>query len=469
MADWEMIAKGLSAAGKTFATSLENMNQMRMRETYDINAENRAKDREQALFERNRAAEMADYRTRQEEDAKRRELFAKREREDIAELALWDNDPNLRSYVETIGRAADTFGDPVQRRIFNGVNKLRNKVRAGAIEGELDQEEQLALDNLPPQLGSTLNSAILKNQAARDQHLQSKKMLEYYTWLMKDRDTQVEKLKLTYGQFKDANDYRMKLFEHINKLETEETFLDGRQHAMSKYGIDPNQDPDKFPEWEKIIGKGGKDATLLMAYADRWRQIAVFKKMLYDVNEQMFRLDPTSDPQRMFEMIAEKELGKKMGPYYQEPIPPGEERFPPPIVPLGIVPHDKRPAWQRVFSRIVGSEVPQTLKNIVGGIFTNEETRSFYKHMEKKYGIPPNAGVDIAFSRAALTKLDRDRDIGRLFYDVNSDKVYRIESSADSPSGIGVEEIVPLKSWVEPKETKDWRAEMKRAMSGWEK
>lgn len=461
MADWEMIAKGISDAGRTFALGLQDQNERRLQQKYQIEQEDRAAKAEQVVFERNRAAQMADTKELAQDAAVRNAHFAKVEREDIANLALWDNDPNLRDYVENVGMAADTFGDRVQRQIYVGVNKLRDKIRSGRIEKELDKEESFALENLPAGLKSTLHEALLKNISLRDQHDSTRKLIEYYDWQMSREKTDAESLRLSYGQYKDANDWRMEMFKNITALEVEPTYQAGRQKAMEKYGIDPNQDPTKNPQWDKLIGKGGPDANLLMSYADRWRSIAYQKKMLADINEKIYIMNPMSDPDRYMRELSEAELLRQY-PSGRVPPPVADpkraflknltqygEVTPDATIPLGEKPYETRPVWKRMFTRVVGSKVPQTLENLVGGIFTYEEVRGFKKEMLDKYGIPEGTKIDIAFVPKAVSSYTK-RDIGSIFYDPNEDKVRRLEENPASPSGLGFVELPVKSTWKEP-------------------
>jgi len=176
------------------------------------------------------------------------------------------------------------------------------------METALDDKSKRALAALPIDLQSSLKNALQTNYAKDLQNKEIEVMIKYHWWLMDPKKKEIEWARLSFDQLMKMKEDRTKLYDLIQQREADKEYMFGRQAAI-KAGIDPNDDPRNNPNWTTLTtDPKSKDASLLLSYFERWKQIAALKGLLMEMNEGLYRLDPkNTDPDRYLRELDEAE------------------------------------------------------------------------------------------------------------------------------------------------------------------
>lgn len=444
MADWEMIAKSLSEAGKSAAMGLIDRNRQKLADYYDQQKEERGNRMEQIRFERDRAARMLDekelMKARNDIDLANWRI----KMEDEADLKKWGEDPALHKYADDLLMKADTFGDADARKQYVGLGKVLSSIKAGKLEKELDADEQAALAGLQPDMQSSLKSAIQANQTKRLQNTQAETMIKYYYWLMDPKQKAAEWAKLSWQEKMDLKDKRTEIYGLINAREQDKDFMFGREQAM-KAGINPNMDPRSNPNWESLTsGPKAKpeQAQILLSYLDRWKQVAALKNILGEINEGLYEMDPTTDPERYLRDLKSAEDRAK-GIF---PLPQTDEKRKGMIematAGMNAPAPAEKPVWKKFFGDTIGGFFKSTFLDVRENFQHHEEYDDFRKMAGERYGLDKKQVRNIKLlTNPTATVSSLKDDIGTVFYDPHRGILVEI---VEDPMRIGEVNLVPL-------------------------
>lgn len=437
MADWDMIAKSISEAGKTFALGLENRNRMKEEDYYRKAQEQRAIQLEQIQFERNRAAEMADRQKLMKEDAEIRQAFEDTKRHNDADLLNFANSPDLVKHVDNLETNYMAYKDPEVKKEIDGLGKLMKALNSGALESELDDEMKTALDKLPAPMRAPLGTLIASNYKQKLANQLAYEQIENLKWLRNKKTADDAMARFSIEQINKLRGDKDELYKSISTLENLDKFVLGRQKA-TELGIDPMVDPKTSPIWNEVVqNPKNKNSSLMQSYEATWRVIAGLKGSLFLLDQKLYQYDPMgTDPVRYMKELAIAEKKARgivdVPEVYEEDIP-----APPPPQPPG--------AAHKLFVDTVYEKGAKPLFLKIKESFQHAgEFEKFTHDMKKTYGdkIKPN-DVTMLTDEQGLLWAGRET-IGTIFYDPHKKMLVKVVADPYDPTKIALEPIAPI-------------------------